>query len=239
MNTISNNNNNFRHIGSVSQSQSHVLLFLVNIAERKVTPALYRALSLRYSRYFNFGVVPSYLAPAALGLKKKVKVPRLDILISTITPNKTAVNMAALHYEVEKYGPIQYRYLIRFLFSAHEKHWKDLPGSKKFTEELGYEEYYKDDLKRIFANPENPKYKKKLQNPDIQEINYGNHKKTCDDSTPGYCVVAFLDGKPKVLKRQLSVLTDVSNDEHLQGKIYCRMRLSFYFVLSSTYKEGS
>ena len=202
------------------------------ITERKVTPPLYRALSLKYSRYFNFGVVPSYLAKAALGLKKKVKIPRLDILISTITPNNTAVNMAALNYEVEKYGPIQYRYLIRFLFSAHEKHWKDLPGSKKFTEELGYEEYYKDDLKRIFANPENSKSKKKGQNPDIQEINHESHKKTCDDSTPGYCVVAFLDGRPKILKDQLSVFTHVYNDELLQGKIVY-ICFVFHFTLSS------
>jgi hypothetical protein len=155
-----------------------------------------------------------------MGLPKRAKVPRMDILISTLTPNST-LNMAALTYEVDKYGPIEYRYLIRFLFSAHEKHWHDLPGSKKFTEELGYEEYYKEDLERIFANPVSDKSKPrkgKVHKPDIQEINYDNHKKVCDESTPGYCVVAFLDGEPKIFKNQLSVFSQVHNDKHLQGK---------------------
>jgi hypothetical protein len=158
-----------------------------------------------------------------MGLPKGAKIPRMDILISTLTPNDT-FNMAALTYDVEKYGPVQYRYLIRFLFSAHEKHWPDLPGSKKFTEKLEYEEYYKEDLHRIFANPVSDKSKSskkaKVQNPIIQEINYNNHKKICDDSTPGYCVVAFLDGTPKVFKNQLSVFSQVHNDKQLQGKLF-------------------
>ncbi len=170
-----------------------------------------------------------------MGLPKKAKIPRMDILISTITPNST-LNMAALTYEVEKYGPVQYRYLIRFLFSAHEKHWSDLPGSQKFTEELGYEEYYKDDLKIIFANPvsHNSKSskKRKVQNPEIQEINYDNHEKICDDSTPGYCVVAFLRGAPKELKNQLFVFSQVHNDKRLQGKTLS----IFFFSLSSSCK---
>ena len=161
-----------------------------------------------------------------MGLPKKVKIPRLDILISSVTPN-TTFNMAALTYEVEKYGPIQYRYLIRFLFSAHEKHWPDLPGSKKFTEELGYEEYYKEDLQRIFANPVSSKSKStkksKAHNTNIQEINYDNHKKICDDSTPGYCIVAFFDGKPTVFKDQLSVLSQVQAEKQFEGKKCCSL----------------
>lgn len=190
----------------------------ISIAERKVTPPLYRALSLKYSRYFNFGIVHSSLAQTAMGLAKGVTIPRMDILISVATNNST-FNMAALAYEVEKYGPVQYRYLIRFLFSAHEKHWPELPGSDKFKEHLGYEEFYKEDLKKIFANPIKEKSKSGRKNPEIKEIDYANHKTICDDSTPGYCVVAFLDGRPEVFKDQLSVFSQVYNDKNLQGKL--------------------
>lgn len=157
-----------------------------------------------------------------MGLPKGVKVPRMDILISQLAPNNTKMDMAALTYEVEKYGPVQYRYLIRFLFSAHEKHWPDLPGSKKFTEELGYEEFYKEDVSRIFANPvdkSKPRNWGRMQTPKIQEINYDNHKTICDDSTPGYCVVAFLDGAPKILKKHLTVFAGVRDVKNLQGNI--------------------
>lgn len=155
-----------------------------------------------------------------MGLPKGLKIPRMDILLSTLTQNNT-FNFAALTYE-ERYGPVQYKYLIRFLFSAHEKHWPDLPGSKKYTEELDYEEYYKEDLSKIFANPvseksEAEREKSKSWN-DLQEIDYENHKKICDDSTPGYCVVAFLDGSSKAFTEQLSVFSQVHNDKQLQGK---------------------
>lgn len=128
--------------------------------------------------------------------------------------------MNSLSYN-EAYGPVKYPYLIRFLFSAHEKYWPELPGSKRYSEKLDLEDFYKQDLKAIFSNPEsdeNKTGKEAIKLLSIKEIAYDNHKRMCDDLTQGYCVIAFLNGSKKVFEKNFPVFSEVHKIEHFQGK---------------------
>ena len=123
----------------------------------------------------------------------------------------------------ERYGPVKYPYLIRFLFSAHEKHWSELPGSNKYLDGLDYEDFYKQDLKIVFANPvsnDDETGKKAAKLPNITEITYDNHRKICDDSTKIFCIVAFLDGSGlDEFEKNFQEFSEVHKIKHFQGRL--------------------
>ncbi|XP_032243075.2 putative protein disulfide-isomerase DDB_G0275025 [Nematostella vectensis] len=120
-----------------------VLLFI----DKRETPVVYKALALKYSTYFHFGVArkPSKDLMQKFGV---TSLPKCMVLLSTLTSNKQ-LTFSAIPYEYS-YGPVSYMTIAKFLYSVHEKHWKDLPMMEKYRGEINLKEVYTADGNEIF-----------------------------------------------------------------------------------------
>ncbi|XP_031558377.1 putative protein disulfide-isomerase DDB_G0275025 [Actinia tenebrosa] len=189
-----------------------VLLF----TKKRQTAALYKALALKYSTYFNFGVVrkPSVEFLQQFHLKD---LPEILVMISSFLPNNQ-LTFSSIPYDKTSYGAVSYLTVAKFLYSVHEKHWKELPNIKRFKGKMNFKEEFVKESKAIL-NLGIKKEDKSSKEIVVKEITHKNYKVLCKENDLGLCLIAFVDGKDeKIMEKSINLLKDLQRTEDMEGK---------------------
>lgn len=98
------------------------------LTDEKTTPLEIKILALRYSNLFQIGIInkPSKSTLAAYAVKR---LPHFSgYIIEDVTTRPRIRNYI---YQGELIGPIEYPFLVRFLYLLHKNHFRELPKVKK------------------------------------------------------------------------------------------------------------
>ena len=98
-------------------------------------PPLFRAVALRFQKYFNFGLItnPSLDDLKVLGLQNiYFDFPSLIVMVTTDPINP---QLNAIIYNTEEMGEMNYPNLVRFLFYVNNEYRYLLPGENQSNEE--------------------------------------------------------------------------------------------------------
>ena len=195
--------------------------------KRETTPLL-RAITMKYSRYFNFGVIRKPSQEIMQNFQVK-QIPTILVMIGTEgTHNgKQIIKFSSVFYDVKLYGGISYLNLTTFFYSVHEKHWAEHPDAKKYKGELGLKEFFVEDVREILARDADV-FSEKDGNDALEietgkgseaiEITSANHKRICTDSALGLCLIYFLDAKSeRYLKNALKLYKDLTQMPKMKG----------------------
>ena len=227
---------------SMREIQSHralkrLTLFSSRLStEERTTLPVFRAVALKYSDYFNFGVMRNPHIEFRLRFMVET-MPSIVVMLGHMDEKSRMLTFNSVRYDTDAYGKLSYFTLAKFLFSVHEKHWKEQPNAKKYRGEVHLRKLYLDDIRGIQETPQTFQEKPAPKpDPDDEkaatavEITYENHKQFCSDSSLGLCVISYLDGRDKTsVRRSLRILKDVQNMAEMDGKKnaprdYCQVR---------------
>lgn len=199
------------------------------LTDKRVTTPLLRAITMKYSRYFNFGVVRKPSQEITQNFQVK-QIPTILVMIGTKgTHNgKQIIKFSSVFYDVKLYGGISYLNLTTFFYSVHEKHWAEHPDAKKYKGELGLKEFFVEDVREILARDADV-FSEKDGNDALEietgkgseaiEITSANHKRICTDSALGLCLIYFLDAKSeRYLKNALKLYKDLTQMPKMKDK---------------------
>ena len=211
--------------GSAHRNKQLVSIIALNVSstEKRVALPEYRAAAFKYSKYFNFGVMRN----PSIEFRLKFVIEALPMVVVMLgsMDAKNRLTFNSVRYESKAYGPLSYFTLAKFIFSVHEKHWKEQPNVKKYKGEMKLRKVYLEDTKgileekRSFREEPATSASEEKAVPQVVQITYENHKKLCKDSTLGLCVISYLDGRDKRSFRQsLRVLRDVQKMAAMDGR---------------------
>ena len=201
-------------------------------SEKRVTSPLFRAIALKYYKYFNFGVVRKPSQEILQNFRVN-QLPTILIMIATESPDKARITFSSVFYDTKLYGKISYVNLTRFFYSVHEKHWADHPDAKKYKGQVGLREFFVDDLKEILARNDGFEEERdeildketEKGNQEV-EITFENHKQVCTDFTPGLCLIYFANAKnKKAVKKALRLFKDLREMPSIEGNPIFRILL--------------
>ena len=202
------------------------VLLIVNIfffiffffSEKSVTSPLFRAIALKYSRYFNFAVLHKPNREILQNFQLR-QIPAILVMIATQSEDKQIVRFSSVLYDTKEYGEISYLNLTRFFFSVHEKHWLDHPDAKKYKGKVGLREFFVEDVKNTLGGQFESDSKEDVDKV-AKEITFENHKRMCTDSTRGLCLIYFVDGKDKRgVSKALKFLKDLRKMSNVKGRV--------------------
>lgn len=191
-----------------------------------MTSPLFRAITLKYSTYFNFAVLRKPKQEIKDNFQIK-KLPAILVMIASASADKSIIKFSSVFYDTKEYGKISYLNLTRFFYSVHEKHWLDHPSAKKYKGNIGLREVFVEDVKVILARESNTQEveDKNL----VKEITFENHKRMCRDSALGLCLIYFVDGKEKkAVKKALKLFKDLQKVSDIKGKAVIKIFLFFF-----------
>lgn len=183
-----------------------------------MTSPLFRAIALKYSKYFNFAVLHKPSQEIRHNFQVK-KLPAILVMVATESADKELIRFSSVFYDTKEYGEISYLNLTRFFFSVHEKHYLDHPTARKFKGKVGLREFFVDDVKEILAREPEGTYQEDEDNALEKEITFKNHKRMCTDSALGLCLIYFVDGKEKTaVRKALKLFQDLQKMPDMKGK---------------------
>ena len=108
-------------------------------SDERETPALVKALTLRFGEYFHFGIMydPSPEDLNALGLKDAyMDFPTFLILITADQDkSNNEPELSAVFYDAQKMGEMNYPNVVQFLFQMNSKFRVTLPGNSMANDE--------------------------------------------------------------------------------------------------------
>ena len=206
------------------------LICFIFLSDKRVTSPLLRAITLKYSKYFNYGVVrkPSQEIMHNFQIKQ---IPTTLVVIATesVSGDKKILQFSSVFYDTKLYGGISYLNLTRFFYSVHEKHWAEHPDAKKSVKgKLGLRELYIDELKEIvsrdgFTFSEEGRDDETDKGSREVEITFENHKRVCTDSALGLCLIYFVDANNReAVKEALRLYEDLQEMPSIKGKAVLR-----------------
>ena len=133
-------------------SQSFLTWGVFCLLDKRITSPLFRAITLKYSKYFNFGVVrkPSKEITRNFQIKQ---LPTILVMIAAEGKHEgnKILKFSSVFYESKLYGEISYVNLTRFFYAVHEKHWAEHPDAKKYKGKLGLREFFADDVRKVLT----------------------------------------------------------------------------------------
>ena len=205
---------------------SSINYFSFPLTEKSTTSPLFRAIALKYSKYFNFAVLhkPSQEIRQNFQIRK---IPTLLVMVATESADKELIRFSSVFYDKNEYGEISYLNLTRFIFSVHEKHYLDHPTARKFKGKVGLREFFVEDIKEILAREsETATYQEDGDNALEKEITFENHKRMCTDSSLGLCLIYFVDGKEETTVKALKLFKDLQKMPEMKGKAEENLNIS-------------
>lgn len=190
----------------------------MSLSEKPDTSPLIRAIALKYSKFFNFGVLnkPSQEIKHNFQVRK---LPAILVMVAQESANKEMIRFSSVYYDTKEYGKISYLNLTRFFFSVHEKHYLDHPDAKKFKGRVGLREFFVEDVQEVLAREPEGSYNGDEDKASEKEITFENHKKMCTESALGLCLIYFVDGKDKGgVKKALKLYKGLQKIPDMKGK---------------------
>lgn len=183
---------------------------------------------MKYSNYFNFGVVrkPSQEITQNFQIKQ---LPTILVMIATEGKHegKKILQFSSVFYEPKLYGEISYVNLTRFFYSVHEKHWAEHPDAKEYKRKLGLRELFADDVRKVLtkdsqgfpSEDEDDAIEEEMgKEGKLIEITYQNHKRMCTESALGLCLIYFLDAESeRGVKKALKLYEDLQQTSRIKG----------------------
>ena len=183
---------------------------------------------MKYSNYFNFGVVrkPSQEITQNFQIKQ---LPTILVMIATEGKHegKKILQFSSVFYEPKLYGEISYVNLTRFFYSVHEKHWAEHPDAKEYKRKLGLREFFADDVRKVLtkdsqgfpSEDEDDAIEEEIgKEGKLIEITYQNHKRMCTESALGLCLIYFLDAESeRDVKKALKLYEDLQQTSRIKG----------------------
>lgn len=201
------------------------MTFIFLLDKRVVSP-LFRAITLKYSKYFNFGVMRKPSRELMHNFQVK-QLPAILVMIATESADREMIKFSSVFYDTKEYGGISYLNLTRFFYSVHAKHWADHPDAKKYKGKLGLREYFVDDVKEILLRDfeseqgkDGTSDKETAKGSREVEITFENHERVCTDSSLGLCLIYFVEAKnKKAVKKDLRLFNDLQKMSSIEGKV--------------------
>ena len=189
-----------------------------SFSEKSTTSPLFRGIALKYSKYFNFGVMHK----PNREIKQNFQIPKIPailVMVATESADKELIRFSSVFYDAKEYGEISYLNLTRFFFSVHEKHYLDHPTARKFKGKVGLREFFVEDVQEILAREPENTYQEGRDNALEKEITFENHKRMCTDSSLGLCLIYFVNGKEKTsVEKALKLFKDLQKMPDMKGK---------------------
>ena len=200
---------------------------MLSLSEKLDTSPLVRAIALKYSKYFNFGVLNKPSQDIRYNFQAR-KLPAILVMIATESPDKEIIRFSSVYYDTKEYGKISYLNLTRFFYSVHEKHYLDHPEAKKFEGKVGLRDFFVEDVKEVLATDFESSYQEDEVKTLEKEIAFENHKRMCTDSALGLCLIYFVDGKDKRGdKKALKLFKDLQKIPDMKGEAIIKTFLSY------------
>lgn len=107
------------------------VLLVIMFADERETPALIKALNVRFGEYFHFGIMndPDAEDLKALGLDEKfANFPALMVLVASSTGPSKEPELNAIFFDSSKIGEMTYPNVVRFLFQMNQRFRATIPG---------------------------------------------------------------------------------------------------------------
>lgn len=196
---------------------------VILMTDKRVTSPLFRAIALKYSKYFNFGVMRKPSQELMQNFQVK-KLPTILVMLATESPNKKVLKFSSVFYDTKLYGGISYLNLTKFFYAVHNKHWAEQPDARKYKGNVGLREFYVEDFKEILSKDGDTSAERESDNVENTasrevEITFQNHKRMCSDNSLGLCLIYFLDAKDeKAVKKALRLYKDLQKMSSIKDK---------------------
>ena len=146
-------------------------------------------------------------------------LPAVLVMLATVLPDEQ-MTFGGIHYERNAYGPINYLTFTKFLYSVHEKHWKDLPNLKLFKGKFGLRQFYIEDTTAILETRNSLDQGEEVEKESdhlkqIKEITFENQKLLCTEAILGLCLITFADGRER--RSLKSIMREVRRAQTFPG----------------------